>query len=333
MRGAGRRVGDRPAVEVDSRNVDLALAHHDPTAAVSTVCALLTNDAATAIGNLPDPRPPADRRPQRRLRRRLRRRQRLLQRGRRERRRCCAAPPPNGAKLDQLPRRGRGHAYRGRHRARPVHARPGTDRLRRPLRQLSAAPGVPPGSVGPDGRRPRRAYDRLRRRVLWSMPTGLYVVGSRHGDRRNLMTANWVMQVATAPKLVAVAVESGSVTRRLIEAGGGFSVSLLPRADRAVVRRFVKPVSDIALDADGGATAVQGEPVHEVADGCPAWPSALGWLACRVLQRSIRGGRRPADGPASHVLVMGEVVDAGESRARRARGDGTGRCCGWRTPG
>jgi flavin reductase (DIM6/NTAB) family NADH-FMN oxidoreductase RutF len=34
-------------------------------------------------------------------------------------------------------------------------------------------------------------YDKLRRRVLWSMPSGLYVVGSRHGDRRNLMTLNW----------------------------------------------------------------------------------------------------------------------------------------------
>jgi len=29
------------------------------------------------------------------------------------------------------------------------------------------------------------------------MPTGLYLVGSRAGDQANLMTANWVMQVAT----------------------------------------------------------------------------------------------------------------------------------------
>ena len=27
------------------------------------------------------------------------------------------------------------------------------------------------------------AYDKLRRRVLWTMPSGLYVIGSRHGDR------------------------------------------------------------------------------------------------------------------------------------------------------
>jgi hypothetical protein len=33
-------------------------------------------------------------------------------------------------------------------------------------------------------------YDKLRRRVLWTMPSGLYGAGSRHGDRRNLMTLN-----------------------------------------------------------------------------------------------------------------------------------------------
>jgi hypothetical protein len=42
-------------LEVDSRNIDLALSHHDPAAAIKTVCALLTNDAETAIGNLPTP--------------------------------------------------------------------------------------------------------------------------------------------------------------------------------------------------------------------------------------------------------------------------------------
>lgn len=49
---AGAAVGQ---VEVDSRNIDLAIAHHNPASALRTVCALLTNDAQTAIGNLPTP--------------------------------------------------------------------------------------------------------------------------------------------------------------------------------------------------------------------------------------------------------------------------------------
>jgi hypothetical protein len=50
--GGGAAVG---TLSVDSRNVDLALARKDPAAAIRTVCALLTTDAETAIGNLPTP--------------------------------------------------------------------------------------------------------------------------------------------------------------------------------------------------------------------------------------------------------------------------------------
>jgi len=53
MNGAGGSgIGN---VEVDSRNVDRALATHNAPAAVREVCALLSDDAQTAIGNLPAP--------------------------------------------------------------------------------------------------------------------------------------------------------------------------------------------------------------------------------------------------------------------------------------
>jgi flavin reductase (DIM6/NTAB) family NADH-FMN oxidoreductase RutF len=172
------------------------------------------------------------------------------------------------------------------------------------------------GTAGPVGPFPEGVdvgeYDRMRRRVLWSMPTGLFVVGSRAGEQRNLMTANWVMQVAVTPKLVAVAVEEGSVTRRLIEEGGGFSVSILPRSARAVVRRFVKPTQSVELDPAGSAVSMQGEPVTEVAGGLPRLAESRAWLACRMLHQLL-WDVDVVDGTASHVLCVGEVVDAGES--------------------
>lgn len=172
---------------------------------------------------------------------------------------------------------------------------------------------LPEAGVGPipEGRDPEE-YERQRRRVLWSMPTGLFVVGSRDGERRNLMTANWVMQVATAPKLVAFAVETGSVTRGLVEGGGGFSVSILAKEDRTLVRRFVKPVTDVVLGEDGAVVSMAGEPVREVTGGLPCISSALGWLSCEV--RDFVEWNRAGNAPASHVLVAGEVVDVGEWR-------------------
>src|SRR5712691_5282620 len=99
------------------------------------------------------------------------------------------------------------------------------------------------GIVGPvpPGQDPEE-YDKLRRRVLWKMPSGLYVIGSRHGDEYNLMTANWVTQVSFAPKLVAVSVEKEARTNALIHGGRAFVVNTVSREDRAIVRKFTKPV-------------------------------------------------------------------------------------------
>jgi len=150
-------------------------------------------------------------------------------------------------------------------------------------------------------------YDRLRRRVLWSLPTGLYLIGSRADQpdgsvQRNLMTANLVVQVATDPKLVAVAVDATAVTAGLVDAGGCFTVSLLHRDDRAVVRKFVKPADDVEVDADGRAVAIAGHPVVEQATGAPILAAAAAWLDCEVRHRWPLG---------SHHLFVGEVVAVG----------------------
>ena len=64
--------------------------------------------------------------------------------------------------------------------------------------------GPYPEGVGPDEEQVE--YDKLRRRVLWKMPSGLYVVGSTDGgDRRNGMTTNWITQLSFDPKWIGVA--------------------------------------------------------------------------------------------------------------------------------
>src|SRR5439155_24489432 len=115
------------------------------------------------------------------------------------------------------------------------------------------------GIVGPipEGREPEE-YDKLRRRVLWKMPSGLFAIGSRAGDRRNGMTANWVTQVSFDPKLVAVSVEKHAVTHELIEASNTFTVNILDREDRAIVRKFTKPV-----DVDITAHTLNGFRYHD----------------------------------------------------------------------
>jgi flavin reductase (DIM6/NTAB) family NADH-FMN oxidoreductase RutF len=155
----------------------------------------------------------------------------------------------------------------------------------------------------PAGRDPD-AYDRLRRRVLWSMPSGLYVVGTRAEGRRNLMTISWATQVALSPKLIGIGVESEAVTHQLLEAGRVFALSLLPRSQRAVVRRFAKPVTESFVDDDTGVGTMQGEAVHVATTGAPILDCAVSWLDCELRHVLALG---------SHSWFVGEVVDCGES--------------------
>ncbi len=163
-----------------------------------------------------------------------------------------------------------------------------------------------PGGTGPIGPFPpgvdrtdaEDEYDKRRRRVLWTLPYGLYVVGSRHGDRRNLMTLNWATQVSFEPKLVGVGVEHGALTHELIDAGGAFSLCTVARDDRAIVRKFTKPVDD-----DPAAGTLNGFAVHAGAvTGVPILDQAPAWFECRVVNPVPTGG---------HTFFIGEVVDAG----------------------
>jgi flavin reductase (DIM6/NTAB) family NADH-FMN oxidoreductase RutF len=117
------------------------------------------------------------------------------------------------------------------------------------------------------------------------------------------MTLSWAMQVAMTPKLVAVSVEQAAFTHELITEGGVFAISILRRDDRAVVRKFVKPVepSDIDLDESGSGT-MRGIEVGSIGTGAPVITGAAGFVDCNLVNTVPLG---------SHSLFVGEVVGFG----------------------
>lgn len=162
-----------------------------------------------------------------------------------------------------------------------------------------AAPGgsgpIGPYPPGVDTDEAQEEYDKLRRRVLWTLPYGLYVVGSRAGDRRNGMTLNWASQVSFEPKLVGIGVEKTAFTHELITEGGVFSLCTVAREDRAIVRKFTKPV-----DVDADAMTLNGFPFHDGVTGAPILDQAPAYLDCEVRQAVDTGG---------HTFFIGEVMD------------------------
>jgi len=66
-------------------------------------------------------------------------------------------------------------------------------------------------------------------KALYSISYGMYVVGSRKGDRLNAQIANTVIQVCSEPPTISVCINKGNLTHEFIKDGGVFTVSVLSR--------------------------------------------------------------------------------------------------------
>jgi flavin reductase (DIM6/NTAB) family NADH-FMN oxidoreductase RutF len=93
-----------------------------------------------------------------------------------------------------------------------------------------------------------------------------------------------------------VAIEREAFTHELLVAGGVFSCNTIDREDRAIVRKFTKPV-DVDLDAH----TLNGFPFRDGATGAPILDQAVAYVECEVRQTVETG---------SHTLFVGEIVDA-----------------------
>ena len=149
-------------------------------------------------------------------------------------------------------------------------------------------------------------------RALDTMPYGLYIIGSRSEAEPNGMMADWVMQVAFDPHLVAVSIENDAHTLDNIKRSGAFSVNLLSADEFALAARFAQPYFGSKIKGRGSPAR---DEVHHKLDGVryepgkhtgsPILTDALSWLECQV-QMTVPLG--------DHTLVVGRVVDGGVLR-------------------
>ena len=97
------------------------------------------------------------------------------------------------------------------------------------------------------------------------------------------------------PKLVGISVEKTAVTHGLIAEGGSFTLNTVAREDRAIVRKFTKPV-----EHDAAARTLNGFAYHDGPSGAPILDVAAAWLDCDV--------RHPVD-CGGHTFFVGEIVE------------------------
>ena len=64
-------------------------------------------------------------------------------------------------------------------------------------------------------------------KALYLISYGLYIIGSRKGDRLNGQIANTVIQVSSEPPTISVCINKQNLTHQLIRDSGVFTVSIL----------------------------------------------------------------------------------------------------------
>lgn len=145
--------------------------------------------------------------------------------------------------------------------------------------------------------------------IMDAMPYGMYIIGSRdRANEPNGMIADWVMQVAFKPRMIAVSFENDAHTLGNIREDGWFTVNFLPATDEglAAASNFAQPYDGAKV---GGRSEDQKAVIHHKMDGVRHAPAAHGspvldgayaWLECYA-STFIPAG--------DHTLVVGEVTD------------------------
>ena len=132
-------------------------------------------------------------------------------------------------------------------------------------------------------------------KVTWKIPNALCLLGSRSGDAWNGMTQSWVTQVSMEPVLIAVSVDSSSVTHRLVDESRVFTINLWDAEDTRPFVKFSKPATKDGM-------TLNERPIREGQTGAPVFEEAVAYLECAV---------REAIEVGTHTLFLGEVVAAG----------------------
>lgn len=134
-------------------------------------------------------------------------------------------------------------------------------------------------------------------KALYSISYGLYVIGSRKGNRLNGQTANTAIQVTSEPPTISVCINKGNLTHEFIKDSGVFTVSILSQdTPLSFIGKFgFKSGRD--TDKLEGVNYKTGETQAPI-----VLDNALSYLEARVIKDLDVG---------THTIFVGELVGAG----------------------
>jgi flavin reductase (DIM6/NTAB) family NADH-FMN oxidoreductase RutF len=155
--------------------------------------------------------------------------------------------------------------------------------------------------VFPEPERPTFMADHLRvtntalAQALGRIPSGLYILTVRLGDRSTGMLSSWVQQAGFEPPLVTVAVRRDRHVADWVAEAGRFTLNQLPRGSKPLIRHFGRgfPPDEPAFE---GVALRDDVPAH----GGPVLAAAMAYLDAEVAAEIA---------PGDHRIFVGKVVD------------------------
>ena len=133
-------------------------------------------------------------------------------------------------------------------------------------------------------------------KALHKLSYGLYVVGSRKGDKLNGQVANTVFQVTSEPPTIAVIINKNNLTHQFITASKVFSASVLSRETPLSFIGHFGFKSGRDIDKLEGINYKIGETQAPV-----IIDNAIAYLEVKVIQEIDVG---------THTIFIGELVEA-----------------------
>ncbi|MFQ5449351.1 MAG: flavin reductase family protein [Nitrospinaceae bacterium] len=127
-------------------------------------------------------------------------------------------------------------------------------------------------------------------KALGRLPSGLFVVTAKCGDREDAVLASWVNQCSFEPPAISIALATVRPARVLVEGSRSFILNILGKDANGLLKHFSKPPEK---------SVFQGLKTSKGLNDIRILNDAVSYLECKVTQ-SVPAG--------DHVIYVGEVV-------------------------
>lgn len=135
-------------------------------------------------------------------------------------------------------------------------------------------------------------------RPEWLIPSGVFVVTLRSGNRINAYAAGWVVRVSEEPVMIQVAVWDQNYSHELAQDCDHFVVQILEEGQQKIARHFGK-------NSGRNMDKFSGFQTHTGLADLPILEDCLAYLECEVIFRKQFG---------DHMILVGKAGNSGINR-------------------